>query len=98
MAALFAVRGHEDLVLLGAGEPRPVAVVTLHVALVPRQAAVVRAEDRVVGQVDTGVVDAAALVLAQVGIGEAGVLRRVGGEARLAEDAPLPALAVVLRR
>ena len=73
--SLERVRAHEDLVGEPAGEPRPVAVVAEARALVPRLPAVDRREDRVVGKVDAGVVDAAAGVLREIGIAEPGVGR-----------------------
>src|SRR5206468_5314852 len=50
--ALGGIGGHEHLVLLPGGEPRPVAVVAVGVALVPGVPTVVRGEDGVVHQVD----------------------------------------------
>src|SRR5205823_4824293 len=74
-ASLDRVGRQENLVRLGAGEPRPVTVVAIGRSLVPRLAAVDRREERVVDEVDAGVVDTAAAVLGQVGIAETGVFR-----------------------
>src|SRR4051794_18233224 len=98
VAASVGVGGHEDLVLLAAGQPRAVAVVALGRAAVPRLAAVGRREDRVVDEVDAGVVDASAGVLGEVGVREAGVLRRRVGEARAEQADLLPRLAAVRGR
>src|SRR2546421_190711 len=93
---VLGVGGQEDLVLAAAGQPRTVAVVAVRRAAVPRLAAVGRREQRVVGQVDAGVVDPASLVRGQVRVREAEVVRRIGREARALEVDDLPGLAVVL--
>src|SRR5206468_4901165 len=69
--ALNRVRAHEHLVSETTREPRTVAVVAEPRPLVPRLPTVVRREHGVVDEVDTGVVDASAGVLGQIGIAEA---------------------------
>ncbi len=73
MSAAFSlerVRRQEDLLGKPARQPRPVAVVAVARPLVPRLSTVDRREQRVVGQVDAGVVDASAGVLCEVRIAE----------------------------
>src|SRR5207248_4517085 len=67
---------HEHLVRGAAGEPGTIAVVTLDGALIPRLAAVARREERVVHEIDPGVVEASPRVGGQVGVAEARVVRR----------------------
>ena len=89
---LQRVGAHEDLVRAAAGEPRPVAVVTVRRALVPGTAAVGRREERVVDEVDPGVVETAAVVHRQVGIAEARVGRgRRALRAQVAVSEPVDA-------
>ena len=55
----LGVRGKEHLVRLAAGEPWPIALMALRGAGRPGLTAVLRGEQRVVGQVDARVVDVA---------------------------------------
>ena len=73
--AFEGVRPHEHLVRLAAGEPRPVAVVAVRRAAIPRHPAVNRREERVVREIDARVVDPPARILGQIRIAEAGVGR-----------------------
>ena len=98
LAVLDGVGCHEDLVLQAARQPRAVAVVALDRAAVPVEAAVIRREKSVVGQVDAGVVDAPARVLREVRIAEARVLGRVRAEAGTHVVHPRPGRAIVLRQ
>src|SRR3954451_5348440 len=85
----------EDLVLVRRSEPWPVTLVAVDGAFVPGAATVARGEERVVHEVDAGVVDTTAVVLGQVGVGEAAVDGRVGLEAGAGQvdGCPVPAVA-----
>ena len=96
-APLDGVGAHPDLVRLAAGEPRPVPVVAVGRALVPRLPAVDRREERVVHEVDPGVVDAPARVLGEVRVAEARVDRRAR-RARAAEVAVAVPVRAAVRR
>src|SRR5205814_4493947 len=89
IASLDRVRCEVDLVRLRAGQPWTVSVVAVGGAPVPRLPAVDRREERVVGEVDAGVVDATPRVLCEIGVAEAGVDRRArrarGAEVAVAE-------------
>jgi hypothetical protein len=68
VAGARGVGREEDLVPAGARQPWPIALAAVDRPLRPRSAAVGGREQRVVDEVDAGVVDPAALVLRQVGV------------------------------
>ena len=96
-ASLDGVGREVDLIRLGAGEPRAVSVVTVGRSPVPGLPSVDRREERVVGEVDPRVVDAASRVLREVRIAETcvdrGACRTRGAEVAVA----VPVRAVVRR-
>src|SRR4029077_2080396 len=90
VAILDGVRRHIDLARDAAtGKPGTIAVVALGRAAGPGLATVLRGEDAVVGEVDTGVVDRPEGVLRQVRVAESRVRQRL--------VAKLPGVAAIIR-